>query len=134
MYTYIKFKLIGPSVGAKFCYADGQTETDMTKLVVAFRNFAVAPKTILFSRKIQVWYGSSYNGPNCDVSRGATCTVQAAYSVRAEKGTAWRALVFAFQSSVEEVFDMVLISNTDAEHICCEASKKSGRLTEWHGN
>ena len=31
-------------VGAGFFRADGQTDTDMTKLIVAFRNFANAPK------------------------------------------------------------------------------------------
>jgi hypothetical protein len=41
------------SVGAKLFHADGQTDrqTDMTKLIVAFRNFANAPKSyrILYS-------------------------------------------------------------------------------------
>jgi hypothetical protein len=36
------------SVGAEFFHADGLTDgqTDITKLIVAFRNFASAPKTI----------------------------------------------------------------------------------------
>jgi len=36
------------SGGTEF-YADGRTdgETDMTKLIVAFRNFAIAPKNCL---------------------------------------------------------------------------------------
>jgi len=35
------------SVRAEFFHADGQTEIDMTKLIVAFRNFANAPKKII---------------------------------------------------------------------------------------
>jgi len=36
---------IGP-VRAEYFHADGQTDTDMTKLIAAFRNFANAPKQI----------------------------------------------------------------------------------------
>jgi len=36
-------------VGAELFHADGRTDrrTDMTKLIVAFRNFANAPKAVL---------------------------------------------------------------------------------------
>ena len=36
-----------PSVGAEFHATDGRRQTDMTKLTVAFRNFANAPKNDL---------------------------------------------------------------------------------------
>jgi hypothetical protein len=32
------------SVGAELFHTDGRTDKDMTKLIVAFRNFANAPK------------------------------------------------------------------------------------------
>ena len=35
-------------VGAEYFHAGGHT--DMTKVIVAFRNFANAPKTILYSK------------------------------------------------------------------------------------
>jgi hypothetical protein len=34
------------SVGAEFLYADGRA--DMTKLIVAFRNFAIEPKNFVY--------------------------------------------------------------------------------------
>ena len=37
-------------VGAEFFLADGRT--DITKLIVAFRNFANAPNTKYFSHKV----------------------------------------------------------------------------------
>jgi len=41
------------SEGAKLFHADGQTEreTDMTKLIVAFHNFADAPK-----KRERIWF------------------------------------------------------------------------------
>jgi hypothetical protein len=39
----LNFMKIGP-VRAEFFNADGQTDSDMTKLIVAFRNFSDAPK------------------------------------------------------------------------------------------
>jgi hypothetical protein len=38
-------------VGAKVFHADGQT--DMTKAIVAFRNFANAPKTVCGKKKFK---------------------------------------------------------------------------------
>jgi len=48
-YPYISYLMKIHSVGAELFYAeDGQTDrrTDMTKLVVAFRNFSNAPKSV----------------------------------------------------------------------------------------
>jgi len=38
-------------VGAEFFDTDGRTQTDMTKLIVAFRNFANSPKNLLCKRQ-----------------------------------------------------------------------------------
>jgi hypothetical protein len=40
----LEYQMKIPTVGAELFYADGQT--DMTKLIVTFRNFANAPKKI----------------------------------------------------------------------------------------
>jgi hypothetical protein len=44
-------------VGAELFHADGRTDgrTDMTKLIVAFRNFAKAPKNALSPHIISVF-------------------------------------------------------------------------------
>jgi hypothetical protein len=49
-YSVSNFIKIRP-VGAELFHADGQTDrqTDMTKLRVAFRHFANAPKTSIFA-------------------------------------------------------------------------------------
>jgi hypothetical protein len=41
-------------VGNEFFHADGRTDrwTDMTKLIVAFRNFAYAPKIVRICKRI----------------------------------------------------------------------------------
>ena len=45
IWSFIKIHLLG----AELCHADRQT--DMTKLIVAFHNFANAPKTTIFLHK-----------------------------------------------------------------------------------
>ena len=45
-------------VGAELFHADGRT--DMTKLIVAFRNFANAPKTRLWNIRTFLWLPPGY--------------------------------------------------------------------------
>ena len=61
-------------MGAKLFHMDGQI--DMTKSLVAFRNFAVAPKTAVFIRKIHVWFGSSRKRLNLWYKVGTSCSVR----------------------------------------------------------
>jgi hypothetical protein len=48
-------------VGTELFHADRQTETDMTKLIVAFRNFANAPKNttwkLISLSRLSIEYG-----------------------------------------------------------------------------
>jgi hypothetical protein len=48
--THIKVIYICP-LGAELLHADGQRQTEMTKLIVAFRNFADVTKTASFRNK-----------------------------------------------------------------------------------
>jgi len=75
-----------------------------------------------------LWYEVSRHVTFC--ARGV---VHRAYSVRAERqqlGMRW-CLILSRHSKKSFIW---LKSNTDEGHICCDASKYSCRLTEWHGN